>query len=103
MLDPRSTSPGSIMPAYPWLFDTNVDMSELAPKMMAMKSLGVPYDDSTANDPVAAYRQQAQGISENLAKDGVTVVSDAEIVALIAYMQKLGRDYNKDAVQEASR
>jgi cytochrome c oxidase cbb3-type subunit I/II len=103
MLDPRSTSPGSIMPAYPWLYDANVDLNELAPKLMALKSLGVPYDDSTTNDPVAAYRQQAEGIRDNLAKDGVTVVSEAEIVALIAYMQKLGRDYNKDAVQEASR
>jgi cytochrome c oxidase cbb3-type subunit I/II len=102
MLDPRSTSPGSIMPAYPWLYDTNVDVDELGPKLNALNALGVPYDEATKKDPVSAYKQQAQTITENLAKDGVTVVPEAEIVALIAYMQKLGRDYNKDA-KEASR
>jgi cytochrome c oxidase cbb3-type subunit I/II len=102
MLDPRSTSPGSIMPAYPWLYDNHVNMEDLAPKLNAMKTLGVPYDEASLKDPIAAYKQQAQGISENLAKDGVTVAPEAEIVAMIAYMQKLGRDYNKDA-KEASR
>ncbi len=102
MLDPRSTSPGSIMPPYPWLYDNLVDVDSLAPKLNALKKLGVPYDEASLSDPVAAYKQQAQTISDNLAKDGVTVAPEAEIVAMIAYMQKLGRDYNKDA-KEASR
>jgi len=102
MLDPRSTSPGSIMPAYPWLYDSNIDLNDLAPKLNALKSLGVPYDDQVLGDPIAAYKQQAQGITDNLAKDGVTVAPEAEIIAMIAYMQKLGRDYNKDS-KEASR
>lgn len=95
MLDPRSTSPGSIMPEYPWLYKSKVDTAELGPKLKAMKSLGVPYEQETLQEPLKSYLSQAETIKGNLAKDGVVVETDEEIVALIAYMQKLGTDYKK--------
>ncbi len=102
MMDPRSTSPGSIMPSYGWLYDSKVNTGDLAPKLNAMKTLGVPYDEATMQNPVAAYEAQAQKIKDNLAKDGVNVATDDEIVAMIAYLQKLGTDYQKPKA-EASR
>jgi cytochrome c oxidase cbb3-type subunit I/II len=102
MQDPRSTSPGSIMPSYPWIFEAKVDMDELAPKLHAMIKLGVPYEPNTLNDPVGAYRAQALQIVSRLEKDGVKVESDKEIVAMIAYLQKLGTDLPK-AKQESAR
>lgn len=102
MEDPRSTSPGSIMPAYPWIFEAKVDMQELAPKLNAMVSLGVPYDPNTTKDPIRAYQAQANDIVESLQKDGVNIEADKEIVAMIAYLQKLGTDLPK-AKQEASK
>jgi len=103
MLDPRSTSPGSIMPSYPWLYDSLVNSAELGPKLNAMKGLGVPYEETVLKDPVAAYLKQANGIRDNLAKDSINVDPQSEIVAMIAYLQKLGKDYQKVEQKEASR
>jgi len=92
MENPRSMSPGSIMPAYQWLVSQQLDMSTTSDKLTALRSVGVPYQDvdiARANDDL---KQQADGISANLAKEGIKVKSDREIVALIAYLQRLGTD-----------
>ncbi len=91
MLDPRSTSPGSIMPAYPWLLEARVDREMLTAKVGAMKALGVPYDADTLKDPKKSYGDQAIQIVGRLAQDGVIVSSDSELIALIAYLQSLGK------------
>jgi cytochrome c oxidase cbb3-type subunit I/II len=92
MVDPRSTSPGSIMPSYPWMVDAKIDMDEIEVKMRAMKALGVPYTDGEMSNAVDSYLAQANTMSQNLASDGVEVDSKSEIVALIAYLQRLGQD-----------
>ncbi|RIV17723.1 cytochrome-c oxidase, cbb3-type subunit I [Fibrisoma montanum] len=95
MREPESMSPGSIMPAYPWLLSQELDLSNTSDKLRALQKVGVPYDDQTityANDDL---KTQAQGISDRLAKDGINVESDREIVALIAYLQRLGTDIKK--------
>lgn len=96
MLDPRTTSPGSIMPAYPWLREDSVDASLLSAKLDALSKLGVPYSDELIKDPTSAYEEQAQQIVDSLAKDGVTIHKDKEIIAMIAYLQKLGTEGGKD-------
>lgn len=101
MEDPRSTSPGSIMPAYPWMLEAQVDLQEIAPKLHAMQALGVPYDPSTIKDPVAAYRAQATELANSLKKDGVQINAEAEIIAMIAYLQKLGTDLPKSKMEAA--
>lgn len=95
MEDPRSTSPSSIMPPYPWLYNARVDMSELVPKVRAMSALGVPYDAGLLKEPELAYRAQAEKIAEGLRAEGAQCSADTEIVALIAYLQKLGSDLPK--------
>ena len=92
MLDPTTMSPGSIMPAYPWLIEQKLDTTTTVSKINAMRTLGVPYDDGYEHQANADLEVQAQGIAENLAKDNINVQSDREIIALIAYLQRLGTD-----------
>lgn len=92
LLDPTITSPGSIMPAYPWLIDQELDNVLLQDKMRAMQILGVPYSNEDVNQAVESLKQQAQEIVDELATNQVEVRSDREIIALIAYLQRLGKD-----------
>lgn len=96
MLDPELTSPGSIMPKYDWLFERTLDISNTAAKVNAMRTMGVPYPKGYENNVEAEMKAQASKIAvdiENeLKQDGVKVKSDAEIIALIAYLQRLGTD-----------
>ncbi|MFH6985834.1 cytochrome-c oxidase, cbb3-type subunit I [Marinoscillum luteum] len=92
MLDPASMSPGSIMPPYPWLFEQDWEKELLPKKITAMQTLGVPYAEGFQDEAVADAEQQAKSISDDLATQGVRVVPDKEIVALIAYLQRVGTD-----------
>jgi cytochrome c oxidase cbb3-type subunit I/II len=92
MLDPVSMSPGSIMPAYPWLFERNFDKETMPSKIKAMKTLGVPYPEGYELVAVKDMEKQGKEIGDRLKKDGAEVSPDAEIVALIAYLQRMGTD-----------
>lgn len=92
MLDPTSMSPGSIMPAYPWLIENDLDISQTKEKILAMRKMGVPYDEYYAQDALQDIKNQSKAISDELKKDGIEVKPDKEIVALIAYLQRLGTD-----------
>ncbi len=92
MNDPRSTSPNSIMPAYTWLYNRNTDWQSTEGKIITLRKLGVPYPEGYEGQALADAKKQAQGISDYLTKSGFTTDSDKEIVALIAYLQRLGTD-----------
>lgn len=93
MLDPRSVTPNSIMPAYPWLFEKKTDFASLKRKFEVMKSLGVPYTDDQVENAEASAREEAKRIAENLGSDtGVKDLESKEIIALIAYLQRLGKN-----------
>lgn len=92
MLDPGSMAPGSIMPSYPWLLKDQLDANSTMSKIKAMIRLGVPYPEGYENQAVKDMEAQANEIAANLKKDGITTKSDREIVALIAYLQRLGKD-----------
>lgn len=92
MLDPQSMSPGSIMPTYGWLLDDKIDTSRTAPMIRAMTTLGVPYPagyDQQANKDLLL---QADEIKLSLAADKIKTNNQQEIIALIAYLQRLGKD-----------
>lgn len=100
MLDPRTMSPGSIMPAYPWLITDDLDMSLSAKKIDAMRTLGVPYATEFADELVYADMDaQAIKIVESLANDGIETDKNKEIVALIAYLQRMGTDIKAQTAQ----
>ena len=92
MLEPTSMSPGSIMPAYPWLFDDEYDTEMIGKKLSAMQTLGVPYSDKEIASGVDDMLLQATQISNNLAVNDIEVSERKEIVPLIAYLQRLGID-----------
>lgn len=110
--DPQSTSSGSIMPGYKWLFDNKMaNYSDIEKKMGVMQTLGVPYTDDDIKNAKTAIAKQSETIENNLKNDPDFVKSykeseknakargeefvamrDREIVALIAYLQRLGTD-----------
>jgi cytochrome c oxidase cbb3-type subunit I/II len=93
MRDPRRISAGSIMPAYPWLLEDAIDFSTVAPRVGALSLLGVPYDDATRSDAERLAREQAARVAADIvAQGGPTGLEEKEIVALVAYLQRLGTD-----------
>jgi cytochrome c oxidase cbb3-type subunit I/II len=92
MLDPQSMSPGSVMPAYPWLFENKIEKRTTVAKIKGMQMLGVPYEEGYADVANDDLEKQANTITENLKKNKVDVLADREIIAMIAYLQRLGTD-----------
>lgn len=92
--DPREVTAGSIMPRYAWLFDQKIQYKDLPDKLKVMQRLGVPYTDEEVVKAVANAQTQAKEIAAELATSGVPVkIAEMDIVALIAYMQRIGVDY----------
>ncbi|SFI98656.1 cytochrome-c oxidase, cbb3-type subunit I [Olleya namhaensis] len=108
MYDPQSTSSGSIMPSYKWLIDNTLDKTDIEAKMKVMVTLGVPYTDEDIANAQAEMLAQGTQIEKNLYTDpdfaeayeaskkngGADFVEmrNREIVAVIAYLQRLGTD-----------
>lgn len=91
--NPRDTSPGSIMPNYPWLYSTKLDTSSTVKKLEVLRSLGTPYDEDDISQALVKVERDAKRIAERISRDlGEEVEPDTEVIALIAYMQKLGKD-----------
>lgn len=96
MYDPRSMSPGSLMPQYVWLIDNKLDTSSTPAKIRAMRTLGVPYPEGYDKIANRDLMRQADSIASNLKRDKIETPSDMEIIALIAYLQRLGRDITNE-------
>ena len=108
MYDPQSTSTGSIMPRYQWLIKDKHDLSDTESKMRAMISLGVPYTELDIKNARESMDEQSIKIANNildipdisnyfeeeknyLGTDFIPL-EEREIIALIAYLQRLGTD-----------
>jgi cytochrome c oxidase cbb3-type subunit I/II len=92
MMKPTLMSPGSLMPNYPWLLDDDLNTSLTAAKIRAMQTLGVPYEKGYDKIAVEDLKAQAKSIADNLTKDKIKTPPGKEIIALIAYLQRLGTD-----------
>lgn len=95
MFEPQSTTPGSIMPRYIWLYSNNLDTSLTTKKLKAMQTLGVPYTDDQVHSAIQDLSRQANELVTELASQGVSDTENLagkEIIALIAYLQRLGTD-----------
>ncbi|GAO45176.1 cytochrome-c oxidase, cbb3-type subunit I [Flavihumibacter petaseus] len=103
MYDPRSMSPGSIMPPYPWLLDNIIDTASTAAKIRAMQRLGVPYPEDYDQQANKDLDLQAKGIALNLRGDKIKTNPHAEIVALIAYLQRIGKDIKTEVPKTAQK
>ncbi len=78
------------MPPFTTLATDKVDASRTADKMRALRSIGVPYEAKEIQDAAVDEKTQATEIAENLRLDGASASPDSELVALIAYLQRLG-------------
>ncbi len=119
--DPQSTSSGSIMPSYKWLITTKLDKTQSESKMEAMVALGVPYSEEEIARAQEWMTEQGIQIEKNLYADpdfvttyeadkkyaednGLEFVEmrDREVVAVIAYLQRLGTDIKIKSTEEAT-
>ena len=92
MIDPTIMSPGSIMPSYAFMAENELDITSTPAKIRAMQTLGVPYPegyDVKANDDLT---KQAKSIADDLKINKVSIDSNKELIAIIAYLQRLGTD-----------
>lgn len=102
MYDPTSTSPGSLMPAYNWLLTQDMNLETIPNRINALRAVGVPYadnyEDIAVRDAEFQAEQIATGLRENgfSSVDGIEITSDKKIIALIAYLQRLGVDIKGD-------
>jgi cytochrome c oxidase cbb3-type subunit I/II len=98
MEDPGSTSPGSIMPKYPWLLTQKLDTSSLPARISALRKVGVPYPAGYEAQADKDLQAQAQTVVQNLKAGMIAAAqSDREIIAMIAYLQRLGTDIKVQA------
>jgi cytochrome c oxidase cbb3-type subunit I/II len=91
MEDPRAISVGSNMPSYAWLLQHDTDVAALPSKLAVQRTLGVPYPNWTPEQIVTRVNEQAKAIATDLRAGGAYVAPEKEIVALIAYLQQLGK------------
>jgi cytochrome c oxidase cbb3-type subunit I/II len=92
LFDPQTMSPGSIMPPYEWLISQQLDTTTTRSKITAMRSLGVPYETNYEALANQKLDEQAKLIAADLKQNNIQVKSDREIIAIIAYLQRLGTD-----------
>ena len=77
LINPQETTPESVMPPYPWLFEAPLDPEDVQSSMRALRTVGVPYTDDEINAAPAMVKGKTQGD------------------ALVAYLLALGRDMKK--------
>ena len=94
--EPSSMSEGSIMPPYAFMLEKDLDISTTEAKINAMRTLGVPYEKGYEKMAVADLVDQSKKIALNLKIDNITISPKKEVIALIAYIQRLGTDISKN-------
>ncbi|MDQ0476666.1 MULTISPECIES: cytochrome-c oxidase, cbb3-type subunit I [Chryseobacterium] len=120
MLNPRVTSAGSIMPRYPWLIARDLDRSQMVAKIELMKNtFDVPYTKAQIDSADSWADNQASFIVKQIFSEAADVknayeakkkadganfvpLEKKEIIALIAYLQRLGTDIKTTEIQTAS-
>lgn len=96
---PQDISTGSIMPAYPHLLSNDLNTSKLDKKISAMRKLGVPYPEGYEQMAQKDLDKQAASIADELKKNGIKCDPNKEVIAMIAYLQKLGKDIHPEVQQ----
>ncbi len=109
LYEPESMMPGSIMPNYSWIIKNDLDTSDIQAKMKVLRTLGTPYSDEEIANAQTAIDKQAKAIAADLESNGVASsvqyndafegqkvdLSKKKIIAVIAYLQRLGTDTTK--------
>ena len=91
LMDPRALSAESNMPSYHWLETKKTDMESLPQRIAVQQKLGVPFPAMSRDEILQNALEQSVGIAQDLKTNGIYVDADRQIVAVIAYLQKLGK------------
>ena len=101
--NPQAVTANSIMPAYSHFLRDKIDFESIQKRVDVMSMLGVPYGDAVNRAPAMA-REQARSIAAAIVEQGGPAgLEDTEMVAMVAYMQRLGRDIKVAKVAEVTR
>jgi cytochrome c oxidase cbb3-type subunit I/II len=101
--EPSSMSEGSVMPAYPSFLENDLDISNTAAKVNAMRKLGVPYEQGYEKQAVEDLVIQSKKVAANLLSDSIRISPKKEIIAVIAYLQRLGVDISNSKIVTQNR
>jgi len=94
--NPSDVTPKSIMPPYPWLLNKSLDFKSISKRVEVMTHLGVPYTSEEVLGAEKLARAQAKDMADDIAKQGgPTGLEDKEVIAVVAYLQRLGVDLHK--------
>jgi cytochrome c oxidase cbb3-type subunit I/II len=96
-MSPQKMVAESIMPPYPWIIDNVLNTSNTAGKIRAMMKLGVPYPEGFDTKALDHLQKQANQIAQGLRDGGIDVEDQKEVIALIAYIQRLGTDIHRES------
>lgn len=95
--DPQTTSPKSIMPPYPWLLKDQLDTRDIKGRMKVLKQMGVPYTQEDIDEALNSVKRQSSEIAGRLKEQGgIEGIEDREVIAMIAHLQRLGKDRIND-------
>ena len=102
---PTDTSPDSIMPAYPWLLEEDLDFSGIQAKIDTLLLYDTPYDEEVKADAPGVARKQARELMERLVESDPSYAGSGlekkKIVAMVAYLLRLGTDVTKPLPEDA--
>lgn len=91
-INPQEVILGSIMPRYAWFAKNEINFESIPRRMNALQTVGVPYTDEEISKGAESAKAQAQLIADDLKSSGVKDIDNKEMLAIIAYMQRLGSD-----------
>jgi cytochrome c oxidase cbb3-type subunit I/II len=80
------------MPRYAWFAKNEINFESIPRRMNALQTVGVPYTDEEISKGAESAKAQAQLIADDLKSSGVKDIDNKEMLAIIAYMQRLGSD-----------
>ncbi|MEL6340506.1 MAG: cytochrome-c oxidase, cbb3-type subunit I [Myxococcota bacterium] len=101
MNNPRDVVKQSIMPPYPWMLENDINFGAIQGRVDTMAMLGVPYGDAIQSAEKMARAQALEIATEIEAQNGPSGLAEKDIVALVAYLQRLGTDIFKDPPEES--
>lgn len=99
-MDPQKMNEQSIMPAYPWFATKKVDLETIPAKIRTMQFLGVPYPEGYDQQALEDYKAEADKIVADLKASGIEADPESEMIAMIAYMHKMGRDISESTTAD---
>jgi len=91
--NPRQINERSVMPSYSWMLGKDIDFAGIPARLRALNKVGVPYDEATMAEGAALARKQAADVAKEIVdQKGASGLDTKQVVALVAYLQRLGKD-----------